>query len=575
MNSNLFGNGNDDDNDANQYSRFIKKETYDTLMITFSAVTAGITKKPTGNANHQEQEQSTSINVLTKTMVASSPRDSDAQRQYAQTQSQNGSGSCDLVYVPTSFVIEKDTLNAFYEFKKMKNDGTGTAAASVFMQRNMFEQFVKFVNKNAHARELALIEQSYNAAINRFPGLIVGMSSVQNLSSNDVQPISANLNERFTILYTTPTDPELMFLPLASDFDARGKFGVVMDDASADHHPAIAQKALTYFCNYFQYLYMKSMPIGSAAPTLCSVGRIPTYLPALNSNIGNGTATNVHFKDVDATATATAAAIYAKPSYNVEIITDFLRGIITGIDLPNRAQLTNADKLKVIQDKTQLYTFRSTADYSMNYDAMLKRLYYKYPCHLTPSATVSKDARDKIAASSRQTGTTTFAYFLSRAINAPECDKTKSHFIICAVAIATREFILYNELNDIEDDVSRDSISIALSMAGNIYFPLIGAASAAGDAVHAAAKLAITKLTMANARADPSVKFAAMKTAMDLEIDNFAAFMYDNDTLLSLLKYSDQAQTVNADVKPENLLPKADYLKTLYETQPTQPQSHD
>jgi hypothetical protein len=429
MNLNLFGNGNDDDNDANQYSIFIKKETYDPLMITFSAVTAGIAKKPTnantgntGNANHQEQgkpDPSTVVTVLTKTMVSSSlPRDSyDAQRQYTQTQSHNGSGSCDLIYVPTSFVIEKEKLDAFYVSKKIKNDAT--SAASVFMQRNMFEQFVKFVKKNAHARELVLIEQSYNAAIKRFPGLIDGMNSVRNLTnlSSNVQPIPASLNERFTILYTTPTDPELLFLPLASDFDVGGKFEI-----------AIIQKALTYFCNYFQYLYMKSIDIDSVGTTPCSVGRIPTYLPALNSNIGNDTlATNVHFKDVD--TTSTVPAIYAKPSYNVEIITDFLRGIITGNGLPNRAQLTNADKLKMIRDKTQLYTFRSTADYSMNYDAMLKRLYYKFPCHLTPSATVSKDAKDKIAAaSSRQTGTNEFADFLRRAINAPECDK-RVHFI--------------------------------------------------------------------------------------------------------------------------------------------------
>ena len=127
----------------------------------------------------------------------------------------------------------------------------------------------------------------------------------------------------------------------------------------------------------------------------------------------------------------------------MEIITDFLRGIITGNDLPNRAQLTNADKLKVIQDKTQLYTFRSTADYSMNYDAMLKRLYYKYPCHLTPNAKVTKEEKKTITdAALVAGGVVTYQYYIRRAIGAS--DKTKSHSIICAVAIATSAFIYHN-----------------------------------------------------------------------------------------------------------------------------------
>ena len=319
MNLNLFGNGTDDDNDENQYSRFIKKETYDQLLITFNAVTAGVKKPENANANTGNKGEAdtkpnpSTITVLTKTMVSSS-RETDSQRQYAQTQnsfgSGSGSGSCDLVYVPTSFVMEKDKLEAFYESKKMKTD----AAASVFMQLGMFEQFMKFAKKNARMRELALIEQSYNAAIKRFPGLIDGMNSVRNLADlRVVSPIiPANLNERFTILYTTPTVLELVFLPLETDFAAGGKFGVVID-ASGHRPAAITQKALTYFCNYFQYLYMKRITIGSSVPTPYSVGRIPTYLPALNSNIGNDTlATNVHFKDVVAAADDVAAA--ASPS---------------------------------------------------------------------------------------------------------------------------------------------------------------------------------------------------------------------------------------------------------------------
>ena len=448
-----------DDDEETQYSKFIKKETYDQLLATFNAVTAGGAKndgKPIPNPMQQLQQMqgsnstidkpnpATVINVLTKQLISSSNDSYNAQKYYAQTQnaygsygsygsgsgssSMSGSGSCDLVYVPTSFVLEKENLDAFYVSKKMKNDAA--AAANVFMQLDMFEQYVKFAKKNVRTRELALIEQSYNATIKRFPQLIDGMNTVLDLTTlsadlnNPALTIPINTNERFTILYTTPTVPALNFLPLASEFT--NKFA-----------PAITQKALTYFYNYFQYLYMKNM--GAAT---YSVGRITNYLPALNSNIGTGvTATKVDFtNDINANA---------KPSYNVEIITDFLRGIITG-SLPNRAQLTNQDKFKVIQDKTQLYTFRSTTEYSMNYDALLKHLYYKRPCHLTPSATISKEAKDKIAAASTgkiaaaSTGNTTFAQFMISAINAGACDKTKSHSIICAVAIATRMFINYS-----------------------------------------------------------------------------------------------------------------------------------
>ena len=132
---------------------------------------------------------------------------------------------------------------------------------------------------------------------------------------------TADLNERFVILYTTPTSPALDFLPLASLFaPPANKF-----------NPAIAQKALTYYCNYFQYLCMKD--IGSIN---YSVGRIPNYLPALTSKIDNTTiGTNVHFLDNG----AANPAIYAKPSHNVEVMTNFLMGIITGEGLPNRATL--------------------------------------------------------------------------------------------------------------------------------------------------------------------------------------------------------------------------------------------
>ena len=143
---------------------------------------------------------------------------------------------------------------------------------------------------------------------------------------------------------------------------------------------------------------------------------------------------------------------------------------------------------------------------------------------------------------------------MAAAINA--CDKTKSHSIICAVAIATREFIYYNTKNT---GTNTNADAILTHLFTNINFgggvtvlkpqiqaylnayatapfaasqlnPLIGAACAAGDAVYAAAKLAIMNYVKDNAVAattqpdskDPAL--AAIKNAMESVIDNFDNF---------------------------------------------------
>jgi len=52
-----------------------------------------------------------------------------------------------------------------------------------------------------------------------------------------------------------------------------------------DEMAAISQKALTYFCSYFQILYMKTNIVAVPNPIASSVGRMSTYLPALNSSL--------------------------------------------------------------------------------------------------------------------------------------------------------------------------------------------------------------------------------------------------------------------------------------------------
>ena len=622
MNLNLFG----DDDDAQTSSGFsanLKMETYNSVVVTFNSIVANAddTKakakdndnNPSDkdksrnaddkgrNAEDKKKEGTQNIHILTQKMiVANSDSEYVVDLDEEQKNTQSASKSCDyLVYVPTSLNVAKETVDAFYEtnfqFKKMFGKlNIKDAAATVFMQWDLFQKFMAFANQKSRKRALQWIQQSFQDANNRNQGVVNDMKNVRNLSDLRAAINAVNLDEkgdeRFVILYTTPVSTDqpvatansLPYLPFASKFCndvalvPNNQFSLI-----------ISQKALTYYYNYFQWLYAKSVGC---------FGRILDYLPPLNSRMVGG------ITNVDLTT----------PSYNVEVVTNFLRGIITGTNLPNRNVLRNNNKMKIIQDKTRLYTFKSTPDYNLNYEKLLERLYYKYPCHLTPSVTITKEAKDAITAAALViTGGVTYHDFINRAIGAS--DKTKSHSIICAVAIATREFIYYNTKNT---GTNTNADAILTHLFTNINFgggvtvlkpqiqaylnayatapfaasqlnPLIGAACAAGDAVYAAAKLAIMNYVKDNAVAattqpdskDPAL--AAIKNAMDSVIDNFdnfAAFAYDNGTLLSLLKYSDNAQgtggiTAIADARDPNvaanLMEKADYLKTLYKKSAT------
>jgi hypothetical protein len=539
------------------------------------------------------------IHILNQKMIvmpnaSSLPVDLDEEQKNTQNT------SCDyLVYVPTSFDVAKEKVDAFYEtehqFKKMFGKlNMKDAAATVFMQWNQFQKFVKYANQNKHKRALQLIQQSFQDANVRNQGVVNDMKNVRSLHNLTAGVNTVNLDEkgdeRFVILYTTPVSTDqpvigansLQYLPLASKFCNDAAL-VPNNQFSA----IISQKALTYYCNYFQWIHMKN-----SNAVIGSFGRILDYLPPLNSRMTGNRATPVNYTD-EPNPNPTS---YAYPSYNVEIVTNFLRGIITGTNLPNRNVLRNDNKLKVIQEKTRLYTFKSTPDYNLNYEKLLERLYYKYPCHLTPSLTITKEAKVAITAAALViTGGVTYQNFIRRAIGASTT--TKSHSIVCAVAIATREFITnqVTPLNDadailthlfttinfgganavLKPQIQSHLIAYATIVAGQLN-PLIGAACAAGDAVYAAAKLAITNYVKDNPGGQKDPALAAIKKAMDSVIDNFdnfAEFAYDNDTLLSLLKYSDKAQGTggiaavadagNPNVAA-NLMEKADYLKTLY-----------
>jgi hypothetical protein len=80
-------------------------------------------------------------------------------------------------------------------------------------------------------------------------------------------------------------------------------------------------------------MYMKT---DSAPDVTGSFGRILNYVPPLNSKMPPGnTATFVNYTNT------VSPMRYAYPSYNVEIMPFFLRGIITETDLPNRNVLRN------------------------------------------------------------------------------------------------------------------------------------------------------------------------------------------------------------------------------------------
>jgi hypothetical protein len=628
MNLNLFGD--DDDVQSSGFSANLKLETYNSVVIAFDSVTSDSgSQDKEGNPDGKDKQGSQGkegkdkdkqdkqdkqgtaqlIHILNQKMIvepnaSALPVDLDEEEKNTQSK------SCDyLVYVPTSFDVAKEKVDAFYEteyqFKKMAGKlNMKDAAATVFMQWNMFQKFVKYANQYKHKRALQWIQQSFQDANASKQTVVNDMKNVRDLHDLTAVNNTVNLDEKgdelFVILYTTPVSTDqpvtivnsLTYLPFANEFIVLDGFGNPTPVATHKYRSSVSQKVMTYYYNYFTWLYAK---------TVGSFGRITNYVPPMNSRMVATTVTQINL---------------SVPSYNIENINYFLRTLVRNSGLPNRNVLRNNNKMKIIQDKTRLYTFKSTPDYNLNYEKLLERLYYKYPCHLTPSVTITKEAKDAITAAAVDIGVVpagmNYDNFIGRAIGAS--DKTKSHSIVCAMAIATREFIYYHAEND---GANTDADAILTHLFTNINFgggvnavlkpqiqvhlnayatatvpivagqlnPLIGAACAAGDAVYAAAKLAITTYVKDNAattnRPDSKVPaLAAIKKAMDSVIDNFdnfAAFAYDNDTMLSLLKYSDKAQAVdNASataipmtINAANLMEKADYLKTLYKKSAT------
>ena len=598
LNLNLFGD--DDDVQTSGFSANLKLETYNSVVIAFDSVTSdrGSQAKDKQDKDKQDKQdkQGTAqlIHILNQKMIVM-PNASALPVDLDEEQKNTQNTSCDyLVYVPTSFDVAKEKVDAFYEtehqFKKMFGKlNMKDAAATVFMQWNQFQRFVKYANQTSRKRALQWIQQSFQDA-NASKQIVVNvMKNVRNLS--DLRSVNTvNLDEkgdeRFVILYTTPVSTgqpvtianSLQYLPFANQFIALDVWGTPTPVAIHKYRSSVSQKVMTYYYNYFTWLYAKSVG---------SFGRITNYVPPMNSRMVATTVTQINL---------------SVPSYNIENINYFLRTLVRNSGLPNRNVLRNDNKIKVIQDKTRLYTFKSTPEYSLNYEKLLERLYYKYPCHLTPNAKVTKEEKKTITDAALATLAAATGC-MNAAIGAS--DKTKSHSIICAVAIAVGEFIHYNTKNTWTNananailthlftninfggvvTVLKPQIQARLiaynvvPFAGRQLNPLIGAACAAGDAVYAAAKLAITNYVKDNAATtnlpdskDPAL--AAIKKAMDSVIDNFdnfAAFAYDNDTLLSLLKYSDKAQAVDAasvtapnTPNAANLMEKADYLKTLY-----------
>jgi hypothetical protein len=577
LNLNLFGSDASDSIQSSRFAANLKKETYDPLLITFNSIRTGKKKNvmegpkgPNGPRNNSNQPaNAATIDVFSQNMVlAKSFNSLDAAQRRTQTES-----SCDyVVYVPTSFEVKKETMAAFYDSKikqfferKTENNN---AAANIFMAWNMFESFVNFSKLNAHKRQIALIEASYDAAKKEVGPLTNGTTDVIDFI-NFPNTHKISLEELYAIVYSTPTAP-LRYLPFDSVFFMSGR----LDDV-------IHSKILTYFSNYFQALVMMHYTLSIRRdPT--SVGRIPKYLPLLNSNISAASgATPVRYKNILVMRTN----YYAAPSLNIEVMSDFLIGVMTNKGLSNRSEL-RSDKLKAIRDKTYLCTFKSTTEYSMNYDTLLKRLYYKYPCYLTPSLNVSSEELEKmdsvVYTHMVYTLDGSFYNLLLAAVN--ECKEINACHIICAVAVATQIYVV-NQVDDAPgawddpvaartsltsgvlapDNFRRDvldavtRLNIAGKVSPNQLTPLSCAAWGVAKSVIDAAvhQAAIAQLNSTTLRQDA---INAMSQVINQQ-SNFASYMYDNGTLLSAMKYSDQAPAYQRDtVYPKH----ADYLKTFY-----------
>ena len=527
---NLFGS---DASDITQSSRFaanLRKATYDPLLITFNSIRTGKKKDTTKDSNPPQSTQSPqstqTIDIFSQKMVLAASFDS---LDSAQRQTQRES-TCDyVVFVPTSFDINKDVINAFYDSKfkqlfKRKTD-FNNAAANIFLNWGMFESFVIFANKKINERQIALIEKSYDSAKKEVVALTNATKYAIDFSAATATNVPIELNELWELIYD--------------------KLPERLTRTSLD-----LKRMLPYF-----YLYTNAFVMFNTS----SVGRIPNYLPLLNSNVSMTTrATPIDY-------TGPAAA----PSRNVEIMSAFLIGIMTNKNLSNRSEL-RSNKLKAIRDKTYLCTFKSTTEDSLNYDTLLKRLYYKFPCFLTPSLMVPREKIiqmcDKVVDESAD-----FESALTFAVSKLDGEMNACN-IICAVAVATYGYIMlnvdltaddhdieaalydiYKELND--GDTFSDDIGNIL--AGGLT-PLLEPARAVANSIWAAAKhqTSIPKSEEKFMRKDV---INAMERVI-FEQCNFASFMYNNATLLSLMEYSDQSP-VHKDA-PKH----ADYLKTFYKS---------
>ena len=132
--NNIFSNPDDDDEiQSSRFAMHLKKETYDQLMVTFNNVTSGSGSgsgsvsvsgsgsSAKGGAANNVQGASPSSNpqeVLTQSMITSTSA--------SRYSSSSSSSSCDyVVNIPTSFVVAKEQIEAFYkDANKFKRTNT-------------------------------------------------------------------------------------------------------------------------------------------------------------------------------------------------------------------------------------------------------------------------------------------------------------------------------------------------------------------------------------------------------------------------------------------------------------------
>jgi hypothetical protein len=338
MDLSLFGA--EDDALTSRFSANLKQETYDPLIIAFNSIVAGKANGDKANddkAKNRDRDirdrdirdrerdirdrdirdrdirdrdirdktnNPQNITILTQPSIlmnTSTPVDLDAEQKKTQY------ASCDyIVYVPTSIDLTKEKVDEFYEsnqqFKKRFGKlNMNDAAASVFMQWDLFKKFMNEFDKPTKQRMIAMIQKSYEKANDNKSQITYDMKNVRNLSDLTVMPppsADVNVHERFVIVYTTPVSTaipvsdnnSLQYLPLAIKFNRFS--GAPPNVTDGPFYQMINQKALTYYCNYFQMLYMKNVNGNQK-----SFGRILNYLPPLNSRMTSNLATFVNFKN--------------------------------------------------------------------------------------------------------------------------------------------------------------------------------------------------------------------------------------------------------------------------------------